>query len=519
MIELKRAEKVREFIRNLSYSKGEWAGKAFDLLPWQWDQLVKPLFATVKEDGLRQYRTCYVEVPKKNGKTEIGAALALYMLCADGEKAPEVYSAAADREQAGLIYQAASAMVRNNKVLSARLKVLDSRKRIINQKNNGFYQVLSSESYTKHGISPSAILFDEIHAQPNDELWSVLTSGTDYARAQQLIFVMTTAGIYDINSIWWKIRTKAIQVEAGIIKDPRFLPVLYLADPEKDDPADEKLWERVNPSLGQIFTLDKIREDYESVKSDPVEYQNFLRFRLNIPIKQISRWMPMEHWDNCKESIQLDNLKGKTCYGGLDMSTKIDLTAFVLIFTPQAGIEKYTVVPKLYCPEDTIMTRARQDRVHYEIWQKEGYLTATPGNVIDEDSIVKDIVQASKDYDLREVGFDPWGATSISNRLYNEHDILMVEVRQGSKSLSEPAKDILTKVMKGEVAHGGHPVLRWCADNLVMVRDANENIRPDKEKATDRIDGIVAMIIAWSRMLFTEDTGPSIYERGGIEIV
>ncbi len=519
MIDLKRAEKVREFIRNLSYSKGEWAGKAFELLPWQWEQIVKPLFSTLKPDGLRQYRTCYVEVPKKNGKTELGAALALYMLCADGEKAPEVYSAAADREQAGLIYQAASAMVRKNKVLSARLKVLDSRKRIINQKNNGFYQVLSSESYTKHGISPSAILFDEIHAQPNDELWTVLTSGTDYARAQQLIFVMTTAGIYDINSIWWKIRTKAIQVQAGIIKDPRFLPVLYLADPEKDDPNDEKLWERVNPSLGQIFTLDKIREDYESVKSDPVEFQNFLRFRLNIPIKQVMRWMPMQHWDKCAGPVDLCALRGKVCYGGLDMSTKIDLTAFILVFPPQEGIDKYIVVPRLYCPEETIMERSRQDRVHYEIWAQQGFLCATPGNVIDEDFIIKDVVQASKDYELRDVGFDPWGATSISNRLFNDHGILMTEVRQGAKSLSEPAKDILTKIMGGQVAHGGHPVLRWCADNLVMGHDANENIRPMKDKATDRIDGVVAMIIAWSRLLFTESTGPSVYERGGIEIV
>ena len=260
---LKKAERVRRFIeRHCSFSKGEWAGKPFKLLPWQWDGLVRPLFGTLKEDGDRQYRICYVEIPKKNGKTELCAALGLFMLTSDGEEGPEVYVAAADREQAGLTYQAASTMVRADKTMNRNLKCLDSRKRIIFHKKNGFLQVLSSESYTKHGLSPSCVIVDEIHAQPNDDLWNVLTSGTDYARRQQVVLVITTAGIYDKNSIWWKLRTKAQQVRDGIIEDPRFLPVLYLADPEKDAPEDEELWKRVNPSLGQIFTLDKIREDF-----------------------------------------------------------------------------------------------------------------------------------------------------------------------------------------------------------------------------------------------------------------
>ncbi len=515
----RKADNVKRFIENLQHTQGEFAGQQFKLMPWQWEQVVRPLFGTLKEDGRRKYRFCYVEIPKKNGKSPLGAAIGLYMLCADREAAPEVYIAAADREQAGYVYRYAAGNVHQSEILSKHLKVLDSRKRIINHRNNGFLQVLSAESYTKHGLNPSCVIFDELHAQPNDELWNTLISGTDYARRQQIVFTMSTAGIWDKTSIWWRIREKARQIRDGIVKQENFLPVLYIADPEKDNPEDEKLWQRVNPSLGHIFSLEKIREQYKEAKQDPVEYQNFLRFRLNIPVKQISRWMPMDAWDKCGGEILPELLKGKKCYGGLDMSTKIDLTAFVLVFPPQEDLEHYVILPRFYVPEDTIMKRSKQDAVHYEIWQKEGRLVATPGNVIDEEFIEKDVVEASTLYALIEVGFDPWGATAISNKLLNTHGIQMVEVRQGSKSLSEPAKDVLAKVKMGKVNHGNHPVLRWCADNLVMVTDANENVRPDKEKATDRIDGMVALFNAWNRITQDKSLGPSVYEKEGLMIV
>jgi phage terminase large subunit-like protein len=497
-----RAERVREFIGSLSHTQGEWAGKPFSLLDWEWEKVILPLFGTLKTDGLRRYRFCYVEIPKKNGKTPLSAAIGLYMLCADGEASPEVYLAAADREQAGYVYRYAAQMVKDNETLNAKLTVIDSRKRIVNHRNNGFMQVLSSESYTKHGLNPSCIIFDELHAQPDDDLWNTLTSGTDTARRQQVVFVMSTAGIYDKTSIWWRTREKARQIRDGIIQQENFLPVLYIADPEKDDPADEKLWRRVNPSLGHIFTIEKIREHFKEASQDPVEYQNFLRFRLNIPVKQVSRWMPMEAWEKCGGRIDLEALKGRSCYGGLDLSSKLDLTSFELYFPLAAEGERAIVLSKFYVPEDTIMKRSKQDKVRYDIWAKEGFITATPGNVIDEEFIEKDIVEASKIFSLKEVGFDPWGATSLATRLVNTHGIQMVEMRQGAKTLSEPAKQLLVDVMGNKINHGGHPVLRWCADNLVMVKDANENVRPDKEKATDRIDGMVALIMAKGRAMF-----------------
>lgn len=507
---------VMGFISNLTHTKGEWAGKKFTILPWE-EEILRPLFGSINGNGIRQYRTCYVEIPKKNGKSELCAAIALYMLCSDGEASPEIYGAAADRDQASLVYNVAAQMVKNSEVLSKRLAVRDSRKRIINRQNNGFYQVLSSEVHTKHGLNPSCVIFDELHAQPNDELWRVLTAGTDYARKQQLVFVVTTAGIYDRESIWWRVREKARQIKDGIVEDPSFLPILYIADPEHDDPHDEELWKRVNPSLGHIFTLDRIRRDYEQAKQDLIEFEDFKRFRLNIPAKVIRRWMPMDQWDKCGSAISPEDLRCcRPCFGGLDLSSTTDLSAFILLYPPSTEEEDWEVIVKAYCPEDTIRQRSRQDRVDYARWVHAGWITATPGNVIDYEYIKRDIIQAADEYDLREIGFDPWNATQLATDLLNNHGIQMVEVRQGVKSLSEPSKDILKAVLGGKLRHGGHPVLRWCTDNLVMVPDANENIRPVKDKSTDRIDLFVAMLIGWSRAVANMGTMVSIYETRGV---
>jgi len=514
-----KADKAIKFIEHLTHTKGEWAGQQFGILPWQ-DSFLRPLYGTVKEDGSRQYRICYLEIPKKNGKSEIGAAIALYMLCADGEASPEVYGAAADREQASLVYGVAAQMVRNNPTLSKTLKIRDSRRRIINPRNGGFYQVLSSEVHTKHGLNPSAVIFDELHSQPNDELWRVLTVGTDYARKQQLVFVATTAGIYDIESCWWRVREKARQIKEGIIEDDAWLPVLYIADPDKDDPHSEELWKRVNPSLDRIFDLDRIRRDYEQAKTDLIEWEDFKRFRLNIPAKHIRRWMPMEEWDKCGGAVDLDMLKDRPCFGGIDLSTRQDLTAFVLVWPPVDEEEGcWYVYPRCYCPEDTMQKRSREGRVDYGKWVQQGYMIATPGNAVDYGFIERDVIEASDRYDMREVGFDPWNATQLATNLLNNHGIQMIEVRQGAKSMSEPAKGILQTVLAGRLRHGNHPVLRWCTDNLVMVPDANENLRPVKDKSTDRIDLFVGMLIAWSRAIANLGNMVNPYDSRGVIVL
>lgn len=501
--EITRPDKAIRAIRFIqtfcTHTKGKWAGKKFILIKWQFI-LVWRLFGQCKPDGNRQYRICYCEIPKKNGKSELAAAIALLLLVADDEIGGEVYSAAADKGQASLVYNVASQMVKNNPTLQKRLVVRDSVKRIADYKTNGIYQVLSAEVYTKHGINPSGIIFDELHAQPNDQLWRVLTAGTDYARSQQVVFAISTAGEYDIHSVWWKVREKARQIEEGLIDDPSFLPILYIADKDKDKPEDRSLWKRVNPSLGHIFNMEKIESDFAQAKQDPVEYIDFLRFRLNIPVNQVNRWVQMEHWDSCGGEIP--ELKGRACYGGIDLASKLDLTCFCLVFPPENDGDEWVILPKFYVPEETVSRRSKQDNVRYDIWVQQGFITATPGNVCDYGYIKRDVLEAAEKYDLGEVGYDPWGATDLATNLDNDHGIKMIEMRQGMHTLSEPSKDLLVKIMKHELNHGNNPVLRWCADNIVMKTDANENIMPAKDKATDRIDGMVALIMANGRAMF-----------------
>jgi phage terminase large subunit-like protein len=512
MFDLEKAKHAINFIETLcSHVKGKWAGMRFVLLPWQ-KELVWELFGRVKDNGFRQYRTCYEEIPKKNGKSELAAAISLLMLCGDGEQGGEVYSAAADKEQAGLVYAVAAQMVRNNQVLNNRLKVIDSKKRIVDFKSNSFYMALSRETMGKHGINPSAIIFDELHAQPTRELWDVLVEGTDYAREQQLVLALTTAGVHDVNSICWEVREHARQVKDGLIEDKSLLPIMYCADKERDNWEDPKVWERVNPSIGHIFTLDKIKEDYEKVKQNPARLNNFMRFRLNMWVNQASKWLQMDKWDKCAGEVNKKDLIKRVCYGGLDLSSTTDLTCFALLFPPCEGDDLWRVLCKFYVPEEGILKRSKKDRVPYDLWAKKGFITATPGNVIDYAFIRRDIVNASKIYNLKEVAYDPWGAVKLAVELDNEDGITMVEHRQGFKSMSPPTKELDVLIRGEKIAHGGNPVLRWCADNLVVQVDAAENVKPDKNKARERIDGIVAMVGGIARAIINGVDKKSVYE-------
>ena len=501
-------ERVIRFFENYCcFTAGDFAGKPFVLLPWQKDEFIEPFFGTLKDNGYRVYRFCYMEVPKKTGKTETMAGSALFFLCGDGEPTPHVYVGAADREQAGLTYMAAAYMVRNHPRLSQELKCIDSRKRIVFPRKNGFIQVLSSEVETKHGINPSAVLIDELHAHANDKLYRYLTSGTNAARKQQAVIISSTAGVFDRNSIWWRTREKALHIQKGLSNIKNFLPVLYIADID-DDPGDPEVWRKTNPAMGHIFTEEDIREEYESVKDYPIDLQDFKRFRLNIPVRQLRKWMPMDKWNACAVPAREETFMRRRCFGGIDLSEKIDLSAFVLLFEPdENGV--IDIVAKFYCPEEGILDRARKDKVPYDIWADQGYLIATPGATVDHDFIIQDVIYTIRNYRCPEIGYDPYKATDPRNRIMREVNpqedpkgFQMVEVRQGGVTLHEPGQDLLVAVMEGRVRHGGHPILTWCFDNLVMKSDSNANLSPDKSKSTERIDGASATITGWSRLLF-----------------
>jgi phage terminase large subunit-like protein len=432
-------------------------------------------------------------VPTHN--SELGAGFAVYQLIADGENGAEIYGAAGDREQAGLVYNVASQMVRNNPALDKRLKVIDSRKRIIDYRSNSFYQVLSAESYTKHGISPSCIIFDELHAQPNRKLWDTLIEGTDAARDQQIVVVLTTAGEFDTNSIAFEVHNYAEQVRDGIIEDPTFLPIIYAAD-EDDDWESSEVWEKANPSIGHIFDLDHVRTHYKQAKNNPARLNNFLRFRLNRWVSNLSRWMPMTEWDDCNLALKESELSGLPCFGGIDLSSSIDMSSFGLVFPPHGKRKEYALVMRYYMPEEKITERAKTDMVPYDMWVRAGLIAATPGNVIDYEYIRRDIKKAALKYGLSGVAYDPWGAVQLALQLQDDDGIKMVEFRQGFKSMSAPTKKLLELVKGGKLAHAGHQVLRWNVDNLVVKTDPAENIKPEKSKSTGRIDGAVAIIMA-----------------------
>ena len=349
MFDEAKAQKTLRFIENLKHTKGIWHGQNFKLLPWQ-EEIIRTIFGTVKEDGYRQYNTAYIEIPKKNGKSELAAAVALYMTCGDGEWGAEVYGCASDRQQASIVFDVAVDMVDQCPALKKRIKPIMSTKRLVYQPTNSFYQVLSAEAYTKHGLNVHAVIFDELHSQPTRELFDVMVRGSGDARKQPLYFLITTAGT-DRNSICYEQHQKAEDILAGRKIDPTFYPVIYGAA-DDDDWTDEKVWYKANPSLGHTIDIEKVRNACRSAQDNPAEENAFRQLRLDQWVKQSTRWMPMEKWDACAFPVDPEELRGRDCYGGLDLSSTSDITAFVLVFPPRSDDEKYIVLPFCWIPED-----------------------------------------------------------------------------------------------------------------------------------------------------------------------
>lgn len=507
-----KADRAVTFINNLSHTKGKWAGKRFDLLPWQ-EQIVRDLFGIVKEDGNRQFLTAYIEIPKKNGKSELAAAIALYLLYADNEASAEVYGAACDRNQASIVFDVAKQMVQMSRPLEKRSKIMGATKRIVNYSNAGFYQVLSAETGTKHGLNVSGLVFDEIHAQPNRHLYDVLTKGSGDAREQPLFFIITTAGT-DRNSICYELHTKALDILNGRKKDTSFYPVVYgLSD--EDDWNDEENWRRANPSLGHTIGIDRVREAYQQALDNPAEENVFKQLRLNMWTSSSIAWIPEHVYAKGNDPIQYESLKGRSCYAGLDLSSTSDITAFVLVFPPRFEEENYIVLPFFWLPEDTLELRCRRDHVLYDVWERQGYIKTTEGNVVHYGFIEKFIEELSEIYHIKEIAYDRWNATQMVQNLEGM-GLTMVPFGQGYKDMSPPSKELYKLMMEGKIQHGGHPVLKWMGQNVVMRQDPAGNIKPDKEKSVEKIDGIVALIMGLDRCIRHQIDEGSVYDERGI---
>lgn len=501
------------FIECLCHTKGTWAGKPFELIDWQ-EQIVRDLFGTLKPNGYRQFNTAYIEIPKKQGKSELAAAVALLLTCGDGEERAEVYGCAADRQQASIVFEVAADMVRMCPALNKRVKILAATKRIIYLPTNSFYQVLSAEAYSKHGFNIHGVVFDELHTQPNRKLFDVMTKGSGDARMQPLYFLITTAGT-DTHSICYETHQKAKDILEGRKIDPTFYPVIYGAEPDEDW-TDPKVWKKANPSLGITVGIDKVQAACLSAKQNPAEENAFRQLRLNQWVKQVVRWMPMDKWDSCEVRFDEEELEGRVCYGGLDLSSTSDITAFVLVFPPTADDEKYYVLPYFWMPEENIPIRVNKDHVPYDMWERQGLLNSTEGNVVHYAYIEKFIENLGERFNIREIAFDRWGAVQMVQNLEGM-GFTVVPFGQGFKDMSPPTKELMKLVLGGNLAHNGHPVLRWMFDNVCVRTDPAGNIKMDKEKSTEKIDGAVATVMALDRAIRCgNDTSESVYDSRGI---
>lgn len=502
------ADRAVQFFAALKHTKGKWAGTGFTLEPWQEHEFIRPLFGWKREDGSRLFRRAFLAVPRKNGKSTMSAGIAGLLLYADGEKGGEVYSAAADREQAAIVFEALKGMVEQTPPLLNRSSIF--RRSIAVAKTASSYKVLSAEVGTKHGLNASGVVEDELHVIPR-ELHEVLTTSVG-ARRQPLVVEITTAG-YDPNTVCREEWDYAINVSSGVVPDYAYLGVVYAAGEDADWTAPET-WAAANPNLGVSISWEYLEAECERAKANPAYQNTFRRLHLNQWTSQDVRYFDLRDWDaSGQEAFDPEALDGQTCYAGLDLSSSIDLTAFVMVF-PLEG-ERFAVVPHFFIPGDDLVGRGRRDRVPYDAWVRDGFMHATPGNTIDY-ATVREVIRTCADrYHVVEVGYDRWGSTQLSQELQMD-GITVVPIGQGIASMSPPMKDLMRLVKERKLLHVGNPVLRWNANNVTAETDAAGNVKPSKAKSTGRIDGIVALLMALDRTIRREGRR-SVYEERGLE--
>lgn len=457
-----------------------------------------------------QYLVGHSYLPTHN--SELAAAIALYLLYADNEPAAEVFSAAADRQQASIVFDVARRMVEMTPALKKRSKIMTAGKRVVNYSNSGYYQVVSADVGGKHGYSISGLVFDELHNQPNRKLWDVLTKGSGDARRQALHVAITTAGT-DRNSICFELHAKALDLIKGRRADPTFYPVVYSL-PDDADWTDEGNWYRVNPSLGYTVPIERMREAFLQAQENPAEENVFRTLRLSQWVGSSVAWIPDHIYDKGSIPIDMKALERRECYAGLDLSSSGDITALVLMFPPRTEAEKYICLPFFWVPEDTIPIRVRRASVPYDNWAAQGFIRATPGNVIDYAYIQNTIEELSLKYHIMEIAFDRWGSNMLVERL-TEMGLTVVPFGQGYKDMSAASKEFYEQLMKGNMVHGGNPVMKWMCGNVVVEQDPAGNIKPTKSKSADKIDGVVAAIMALDRCIRHEQQG-SVYDERGL---
>ena len=508
---------IRFFRDYLRHTKGEWAGSKFVLSPWQENFLTK-IFSPVNRDGTRKIRTAYLEVPRKNGKSTMAAGVALYLLLMDNEPGAEIYSAAADRAQASIVYDQATQMVDSSPELKSILKIYKSSKTIFHERSASVYRAISAEAYTKHGFNAHGIIFDEIHAQPNRELWDVLTTSTG-SRRQPLTLGITTAG-WDRQSLCWDLNQYTQQKREKIITDESFYGEIHTSDGDWKNP---QTWAEANPSYGVTIKRDYFERCVIEAEANASRENVFRNLHLNQWTQQETRWVALDRWDACQRDMP--DLTGRTCYAGMDLAATTDLTALVLLFPPVSPEEPYWVLPFCFAPEDAAKERERSNRQRLDQWVRAGLILTTPGRVLDYSIVHKTIEWLAEKYDIKEIAVDKWNMNQMVKQLektgsdHGRQDWL-VGFGQSFSAMSAPIKELETMVISGDrIAHDGNPVLRWMFGNVQVVRDDAGNVKFTKVKSVEKIDLMVALTMALGRAMVAPAQTESIYETRGVDFL
>ncbi len=506
------ARKLEFFPELLSHVKGELAGRPFELEIWQkavvanlfgWKRIVKG-----ERANNRRYRTAFVYVPRKNGKTALVAGILLSVLFGDGEPGAEVYCAAADRDQASLLFDQSRGMVLNNSALEKLVRIYATSKAIVFGSSS--FKAISSEANTKHGYNSHAVAIDELHAHKDGELVEVLTTSTG-ARRQPIVIYLTTAD-YDRPSVCNETYDYARKVRDGVIDDSAFLPVIYEAMPE-DDWKSPAVWAKANPNLGVSVSHEYIEAACKKAQAHPAFENTFKRLHLNVRTEQDVRWLGLDDWDACDTPLDEDALLGVPCYAGLDLASTSDITAFVLGF-PVA--RSFHLVPFFWLPEARIARAEREGLKHYRAWVKAGLIRTTPGNMTDYAFVRQQINEIGERYQIKEIAVDRLFQGAQLAMELGQDGFEMVSFGQGFYSMAAPALEFETLVKSRRLVHGGNPVLRWMASNCSVELDAAGNMKPSKKRSEGKIDGIVAAIMALGRATANEGQGMSVYETRGL---
>lgn len=502
------AEWALEFFETVfQHSKGEWAGTAVHLEPWE-QFIIGSVHGWMRADGTRRFREVYIEIPRKNGKSFLASGEAIVLTFFDGEAGAEGYAAATKRDQARIVWDEAKRMVKKSPFLSRRIRTLVAN--MHDPSTESKFEPLGADDDSMDGLNPQVVVIDELHAHKNRKVVDVLRTATG-ARRQPLIFKITTAG-YDRRSVCWQEHEYACNVLEEIFTDDEMFGYIATID-EGDDWTQEAVWRKANPNFGVSIKPENMAAAVRRAVAIPGEQNAFLRLRLNVWTEQESRWLSLEDWNACGGAVDPYALVGRDCWLGLDLSNTIDLTAAAVVFAPDEE-DVVDIVMHFWIPEESMRNRSLRDRVPYDVWVKDGFISATPGNVVDYDQVERDILEIGAMYHPKEVAIDPFNATQVSAHLIAA-GLNVVDVRQGYLTLNAPTKELGRRVVSKGLRHGGNPVLTWNASNVVVQQDPSGNIKPDKGKSIERIDGVSAVVNALGRMLLgggeTSTGGMSVY--------